>query len=145
MTNPKTCSIEDLPRVAGEVLAIADPPYWHDANITKSGDYKCSKCGYMETANITHDTIHGLTCTIPDPIPLTWANAMKHYTAMVEQYGVSAMRNAMREVYLHENPQRVDDGEFEIGNGIVRMFLWGPTEERYLRIACTCKLNERSK
>ncbi len=91
MTNDLlTASDEDLPRMLGEVLGSTPCHHTWEPNNT------CVKCGFDDSN--PHNG-YDANCPIPDPIPLTPANAFKWRDWAVEKFGEDAFVNALIEVY----------------------------------------------
>jgi len=88
---------ESLPRIAARILI--PPELWeHDY----SGELFCIKCNV-----ITEQTMAVKAgCIEPDPVPLTWPEAMKWRDWCVEKYGSDKFRDALIEVYMSMVPER---------------------------------------
>ncbi len=119
----KAATGTDLGRMAGAVLQ--PKPGDHDTD--KGSDYKCVKCGVLV---YSMDDFYTPPACIPDPITLTWDNAMKWRDWMYESFSVLDCRDALMEVMS------------EFNRSYDTFWLWWTLEskpEYYIKAAMLCK------
>ena len=109
------CSITDLPQMAGDIMMYyeGDPPMCCDGR----------DCG-----------CRGLPVDRPDPIPLTWDNAMKWRDRAVE-YEEQEYIQAMWEVYYTQ--------ECNTKVGIVQWLTTLAQPHHHIRAAMLCELRSK--
>lgn len=121
---------EDLPRVLGEILQ--PEPYKHKTSqslkeMAKSA-YRCANCGEKQYEVGSH-------CPVPDPIPLTPANAFKWRDWAVAEYKSNSVYGETFERLYKER---------HLANGKYTIYSEAEPVD-YLLPAAECKLNHKEK
>ena len=125
----------ELSRLAGEVLTPG--PYYHNhksTNVDGESLYFCGWChaGFKNKPRL--DATRFCPKGEPNPIPLTWPEAMKWRDWAVKEFGHIAWRKALVDVYC------------EVVNDITTSFdEWlcsHITAEHYIKAAALCKLGK---
>ncbi len=125
----------ELSRLAGEVLQPETLDHIKCATWTSEEKALCSKCNeWYEVGE--YGNPKGL-CTIPDPLPLTWPEAMKWRDWGASMFGVTAWGKAMKAVYndkYHNESKPLETGFYDYD-------CWlecGIKPEHYIKAACLC-------
>jgi hypothetical protein len=116
----------ELSRLIGEVLG--DKPWRHEMNVLN----RCVKCK-RAFSSPDREPIH---CVCPDPIPLTWDNAMFWRDWACDKIGPKEFKDALYSVFIRLDP---------CSSSVVGFTQWVVSPEckpeYYLQAAAIAKLN----
>jgi hypothetical protein len=124
---------DELSRLAGEVLQPEKNEHrWpmHNTTICLKCDQRLRIFSTIYAGDIDTEA-KKLPCPVPDPIPLTWAEAMK-WRDWAEEHDFYGLDKQLEAVYRF-----CRDGSFEPWG---RWFTLFAQPEHYIKAACLCKL-----